>query len=281
VDAAFNVNAGNNDEFKASLLPDAVGTFDYVYRYSTTAGRDWLYADLSGPFTALPPNPGSLTVLSSGDTTPPAVPGGLVVTSATPSSITLGWTAIAGDPSLYGYEVLRGDTAGGPYALIATTTEASYADGAVVEGRTYHYVVRALDLSFNRSGNSTEVSATAQARTVTLVVTVTVPATTDGTGRSVHVAGTLDRLDGGLPQWDPGGVALTRVNATTWTITLTGREGVAIEYKYTLGTWEYVEKDGGCGELANRQLILSYGATGTQTVNDTVLNWRNVAPCGS
>ena len=35
------------------------------------------------------------------------------------------------------------------------------------------------------------------------------------------------------------------------------------------------------GEIANRALTLSYGATGTQTVNDTVQNWRNVAPCGN
>jgi len=32
-DAAFNVDAGNNDEFMASMLPEAVGSFDYVYRY--------------------------------------------------------------------------------------------------------------------------------------------------------------------------------------------------------------------------------------------------------
>ena len=30
----FNVNAGNNDEFKASLLPEASASFDYVYRYT-------------------------------------------------------------------------------------------------------------------------------------------------------------------------------------------------------------------------------------------------------
>ena len=34
-------------------------------------------------------------------------------------------------------------------------------------------------------------------------------------------------------------------------------------------------------EIADRQLTLSYGATGTQAVNDTALNWRNVAPCGN
>ncbi len=42
-----------------------------------------------------------------------------------------------------------------------------------------------------------------------------------------------------------------------------------------------MEKDGACGEIANRLLTLSYGATGTQVVNDTVANWRNVAPCGN
>jgi hypothetical protein len=118
-------------------------------------------------------------------------------------------------------------------------------------------------------------------RTVTVVFTVTVPATTDATGRSVYIAGTLDRLDGGHPAWDPGGVVLTRVDATHWAITLTGKEGTQIEYKYTLGSWEYIEKDAACGEIANRQLTLTYGTTGTMAVNDTVANWRNVAPCGA
>ena len=69
------------------------------------------------------------------------------------------------------------------------------------------------------------------------------PATTDATGRSVHIAGFLNRLDGGLPEWDPGGVVLTRVDATHWRVTLTGNEYTQIEYKYALGDWEYVEKD--------------------------------------
>jgi len=165
--------------------------------------------------------------------------------------------------------------------VIALVTGASYTDTSVDQGATYYYVVRSVDMSFNRSADSSEVSATAELRTVTLVFNVTVPATTDGTGRSVYIAGFLDRLDGGLPQWNPGGVVLTRVDATHWTITLTGKETVQIEYKYTLGDWDHVEKDGACGETANRQLTLSYGSTGTQNVNDTVPNWRNVAPCGN
>jgi hypothetical protein len=71
------------------------------------------------------------------------------------------------------------------------------------------------------------------------------------------------------------------VDATHWTITLTGKEATQIEYKYAQGSWDYVEKDNICGEVGNRLLTLSYGATGTQAVNDTVINWRNVAPCGN
>ena len=283
LDALFNTNAGNNDEFVASLLPESVGGFDYLYRYTTTDGRDWLYADLNGPISsgALPANPGKLTVNASSDSTPPSIPSGLLVVSASPAGIGLAWDAVAGDPTLYGYEVLRSSTSGGPYALIALVTGVSFTDTAVVEGATYYYVVRAIDTSFNRSGNSAEVMAVAALRTVTLTFNVTVPATTDATARSVYIAGFLDRLDGNLPQWNPGGVVLTRLDATHWTIKLTGKEATQIEYKYALGSWDYVEKDTTCGEVANRQLTLSYGSNGTQVVNDTILNWRNVAPCGN
>jgi len=283
VDATFTVDAGNNDEFAANLLPETVGAYDYVYRYTTTKGRDWLYADLNGPIPpgAFPPNPGKLTVHSSSDTTPPAAPTGLHIMSASPSAIELAWDALGVDPSLYGYELLRGNTSGGAYTMIARVTGTSYVDTDVVEGETYYYVVLALDVSFNRSSHSDEVSAIAQVRTVTLTFNVTVPATTDATGRSVYIAGTLSRLEGGLADWNPGGVALTRLDATHWTITLTGKESTQLEYKYTLGDWEHIEKDGTCGEISNRQLTLSYGTTGTMTINDTVLNWRNVSPCGN
>jgi hypothetical protein len=283
IGASFNGNAGNNDEFVASLLPEAVGEYDYLYRYSTTNGQDWLYADLAGPIPANDPpsNPGDMTVNPSGDGTPPAAPTGLHVVFASPAAIGLAWDEVQGDATLYGYEVLRGDTTGGPYTQIARVTAPAYTDSDVEEGATYFYVVLALDNSFNRSGYSGEVQATAVPRTVTLTFNVTVPATTDATGRSVYIAGTLQRLDGGLPEWNPGGVVLTRVDATHWTIVLTGDEGVQIEYKYALGLWDYVEKDGACGEIGNRQLTLNYGADGNMLLNDTVLNWRNVAPCGN
>lgn len=118
----------------------------------------------------------------------------------------------------------------------------------------------------------------AELRTVSVIFNVTVPTTTDATARTVSVAGTLDLLDGGLPQWGSG-VALTRVDATHWTITLTGDETTQLEYQYVLGDWG--ERDSACVAIANRQLTLSYGATGIQSVNDVVENWQNVAPCGA
>jgi glycosidase len=285
VEAEFNGDVGNNDEFKASLLPDALGQFDYAYRYSTTGGRDWVYADLDGsPNGYSPAQAGALTVNPSGDLTAPAVPTGLHVVSGSPTDIVLAWDAIAGDPTLYGYEVLRADVSGGPYAVVGSTSDPMFTDVSVSEGARYWYVVRSVDLSFNRSATSAEVSATASPRTVTVVFTAEVPATTDATGRTVNIAGTLNRLDGGLPEWNPGATHLSRLDATHWRIQLSGLEGTQIEYKYVLddgaSNWTYVEKDAACGEIANRQLTLSYGSTGTQAVNDLVLNWRNVAPCG-
>jgi hypothetical protein len=283
VPAAFNVDAGNNDEFVASLQPESTGTFDYAYRYSTTGGRDWTYADLDGIQNGYSPSQaGSLMVESSGDTSAPAAPTGLHATGASPASISLEWNAVTGDASLWGYEVWRGGASGGPYTRIARLTGTSYTDMSVTEDETYWYVVTALDGSFNRSGNSNEISATAERRLVSVTFNLTVPPPVeDAVGRSVYIAGTLNRLEGGLPEWNPGGVVLTKVDDTHWRVTLQGTEGTQIEYKYVLGAWEYVEKDGACGEIANRMLTLSFGSDGTQAVNDTAENWRNVEPCGN
>ena len=140
---------------------------------------------------------------------------------AGPGAIELGWDAVTGDPTLHGYEVLRGGAAGGPFTLVGSTTSPEFADTSVDEGATYYYVVRSVDTSFNRSPNSAAVSATARLRAVSVVFTVTVPATTDATGRTVYIAGSLNRLDGGLPEWNPGGVALTR---TAWARPRSGSE---------------------------------------------------------
>jgi starch binding protein with CBM20 domain len=276
VEAEFNVDAGNNDEFRATMQPEAAGKYDYAFRYTTTDGREWVNADLDGIANGYDPgHAGKLAVDPSADSTAPAVPSGLRVVGASPNGVELAWNAVAGDPTLYGYEVIRDG------AKLARVTSTGYVDRDVVEGQTYRYAVRAVDTSFNRSAASGEVTATAALRQVAVTFTVTVPSTTDATGKSVYIAGSLNRLDPSLPEWNPGGVKLTRIDATHWRITLNGLETTQIAYKYTLGDWDHVEKDGVCGEIADRQLTATYGPGGAQTVADTVANWRNVAPCGN
>lgn len=52
-----------------------------------------------------------------------------------------------------------------------------------------------------------------------------------------------------------------------------------IEYQDALGSWDYMEKGAACDEIANRGLTLNYGTDGIMTVNDSVLNWRNIGGC--
>ena len=279
LDASFNADVRNNDEFVASLLPDRVGQFDYAYRYSTDGGDSWVYADLDGIGNGYSPaQAGKLTVNASGDTTAPATPSGFHVASAGPGAIDLAWNAVTGDGSLYGYEVARGDSSGGPFTTLDLVTGTDYVDSTVLQDRTYYYVVRAVDTSFNRSASSAPVTAVAALRQVAVTFSVAVPAWTPSSS-VVYIAGTLSALDPPGPDWNPGAVALTKLDATHWTITLHGREGTQLQYKYALGDWDHVEKDASCGEVANRLLTLSYGSGGTQAVNDTVLNWRNVNTC--
>jgi glycosidase/fibronectin type 3 domain-containing protein len=280
-DAGFNGNSGNNDEFVATINPQQAGSYDYAYRYSTTAGRDWVYADLDGsPNGYSPAQAGKLTVDPSGDTTAAPVPAGLHVVSSGPASISLDWDPVTA-PDLYGYEVLRADVPAGPYAVLALTAAHTYTDATVAQGHTYTYVIRSVDTSWNRSANSASVTQLADVRQMSITFAVTVPATTDATGRAVHIAGTFAGLGG--VDWDPTQGTMTRVDATHWSLTLTGKEGTQVQYKYVLGDWNYVEKGPvpDCAELNNRETTLTFGSGGTQTVSDTVANWRNVAPCGN
>lgn len=77
--------------------------------------------------------------------------------------IQLTWTAYPGATS---YNVYRSTISGGPYAKIANTTStySTYLDGSVINGTTYHYVVRAAALNGNELCQSNQASARASAR---------------------------------------------------------------------------------------------------------------------
>ena len=89
----------------------------------------------------------------------PAAPAGLAAT-ANPVSVRLTWNA-NGEADLAGYNVLRADSASGPWSLVARGLSATtFTDRSANQNRAYHYVVQAADRSLNRSAHSSAVSAT-------------------------------------------------------------------------------------------------------------------------
>jgi len=75
------------------------------------------------------------------------------------TQVTLSWTASA---SAIDYNVKRTTVSGGPYTTVASSTATSYTDNTAESGKTYYYVVTAVN-NVGESGNSAEMSATPQA----------------------------------------------------------------------------------------------------------------------
>jgi alpha-amylase len=120
-----------------------------------------------------------------------------------------------------------------------------------------------------------DIAAVTSATTVHETVNVTVPANTDSSGQAVYLAGNLSALGMGQPDWAPGGIPMTRVSATRWTVTINAVSDTALSYKYDLGgTWNNVEETSTCGFVANRTMSVNNG-----TVNDTVASWAGSGGC--
>ena len=53
VDATYNTDVGNNDEYEAALSPAQAGSYGYAYRFSGDGGATWTYCDTTGsPFAS-------------------------------------------------------------------------------------------------------------------------------------------------------------------------------------------------------------------------------------
>ncbi len=262
----FNTDAGNNDEFQGTLLPNQVGTFDYAYRYSTDNGTTWVYADLDGITNGYDPaQAGDLTVLASSDTTAPSDPTNLREVSRASSQIVIAWDA-SSDPDVDHYEVWRDSM------LFDTTpgTTTVYTDTDVTLNTTYAYKVRAVDTSFNYSGYSNEIDITAEQRPITVTFRVKVPAETPDSA-TVYIAGNDAGVFGA--QWNPGAQAMTQVTTDTWEFTTTALEGTQLQYKYTRGSWDKVEWWGTIVSTANRSASVTFGNNGVQLIDDTATDW--------
>jgi hypothetical protein len=246
-----------------------VGDYAVALRVSTDGGATWQLADRDGlGYSAA--QAVALTVEAGSDTDPPDSPPGAAASVVSDTSVTLIWTAVAAN-DVYRYEVWRGEAAGGPYDRVGVATDTTFTDTGVRAGMTYYYVVTSQDTAYNRSAYSNEVVASAASRAVEVTFTVTVPANTPAAD-TVYIAGDFQG-------WDPGATPMTRVDATTWSITLPFTEGVAPQYKFTRGSWDAVEKDAGCGEIPNRTFTVVYGTDGTQLVEAEVGKWRDVDAC--
>jgi glycosidase len=270
----FDSDVDGADRFVGSLRPDAAGDWNVVLRVSLDGGATWVHADRVG----LVPDPwryrseGALMLAATpaADQEPPPTPSAVEVAAVTAASLSLEWEPVAaGD--LFGYEVYRGTTAGGPYQRVGTTTEPTFTDDSVEQGSAYVYRVVAVDTSFNRSDESAEVAATMQEREVAVTFTVSVPPQTPADD-TIYIAGDFQG-------WDPAGMPMERVDETTWSITLPFVEGDPPQYKYTRGSWETVEKEDACGELANRTIAVTYGDGGTAKIADSVGKWRDIDNC--
>jgi glycosidase len=277
-DMAWKSDAGDADRLAGTVRPEALGSYNVILRASTDGGATWSYADrggiVAGPdgtWAFRAEQAVTLAVTANPDAEAPAAPANLRITSAGDASVTLAWDPLAVS-DLFRYEISRATKAGGPYEPVGTSAEPSFTDASIRAGDSYVYVVTAVDDAFNRSVPSAEVAAAAVSRQVQVTFTVTLPANTPAAD-TIFIAGDFQG-------WDPGATPMTKVDAHTWTITVPFVEGTAPQYKYTRGSWEAVEKDGGCGEIPHRTFDAAFGDTGAQAVADTVEKWRDVDQCG-
>jgi hypothetical protein len=102
---------------------------------------------------------GSVSVSSNATNSPAKI--GLTGTGVTPiaHSVSLSWTD--GDTGVTGYNTYVASVSGGPYLKLTSTPAAgtSYVDSSVQSGRTYYYVVTALDSTNQESTYSSEIAA--------------------------------------------------------------------------------------------------------------------------
>ncbi len=105
----------------------------------------------------------SATPQAAADTTPPAIPSGLVAVGQD-DQVSLDWNDNT-EPDFDRYIVFRSTSANGTYTQLGTgvLTASQFTDTDVVNGTTYFYRLAAVDTNNNQSAQSAEVSATPQA----------------------------------------------------------------------------------------------------------------------
>lgn len=100
---------------------------------------------------------------------------------------------------------------------------------------------------------------------VNVIFTATAPASTP--------PGDIVFITGSWNYWDPGSQALTNIAGNQWRIALPFSGGETVEYKYTRGNWDTVEKGPLGEEIADRSFTVPHT---THFQNDIIANWRDL-----
>jgi hypothetical protein len=184
--ASGNYNAGvvvwNTNKSEANVainlnhLPLANGTLE-LYRIDGTnasyydnsstenlaVNSQWNYTGSTSDWTGSVPAQSVVFIVTT--PFPPSVPtGGKAV--ADYGQVALSWNASSGAISYY---LRRSTTVGGPYSIIARTTQTNYTDSRVASGSSYYYVVAAIN-SLGNSANSMPATASVPSVAGKLVV---------------------------------------------------------------------------------------------------------------
>jgi chitodextrinase len=97
---------------------------------------------------------GSSLAWTATDSTPPSVPTGLTVSSTTPSTVVLSWTAATDNVAVDHYVIYRGGS------QVGTATGTTYTATGLTATTSYTFTVSAVDAAGNASAQSSAVTGT-------------------------------------------------------------------------------------------------------------------------
>ena len=249
---AATVVSGGEIDLAWNASTDDVGVAGYtVYRngvaIATTPGGTLSYADTAvghgftyqytvDAFDAAGNH--SVESASVSATTPddisPTMPGGLTATAASPTTISISWSASTDNVGVTGYDIYRDGT------LLITLGSATlnYAD-TVAAGSTHSYTLDAFDAAGNHSSTPTPVSVTTPtADTTPPSVPTGLTATAVGSTK-VGLAWNASTDNVGVAGYTVyrNGAALTTVSATTLTYS-DGTVAAATTYTYSVDAFD-------------------------------------------
>lgn len=267
---------GDADVYSATLSPSASGEFAKVARFSTNAGETWTEVMLEDERLPI------LTVEAPEDTQAPEAPSDFAIARASISGVDLVWVGTEAD-DLAAYRIYRTDQDESTILVAELAADVTaYADQSVVQGNSYVYAITAVDNALNESEQFALDRVTVNQVLLPVTFVVNIPENTTPTD-TLYLAG--DFGTDALPFWDPAGIALSPFGDGQWATTIEFPEGASIDYKFTRGSWDVVEKGSECEEIPNRQLSINLAELGepaedgTYQVIHDVAKWRDLDNC--